>query len=279
MRAAGSVVSFFLVALWLVSPSTALAAEAPKEVVTTQGSFPLTECGLPEQKTIPAMFDELDYQGAVQTYLWAMPQMTVAGQHHSNKYYGAKSSTDFLYMYKDPSVPGMLTPNTIVQYIVRYGFDWLMVMSQAYQESRLDHSARNKSGAIGIMQIKASTAADKNVNIADITNLENNIHAGIKYLRFIRDRYFEPEAMDDLNKTLFSFAAYNAGPSRITRLRKQAASEGLNPDIWFDNVEVIAARRIGIETVQYVSNIYKYWVAYRLSREQLAAAANSPERV
>jgi membrane-bound lytic murein transglycosylase MltF len=168
------------------------------------------------------------------------------------------------------------TAHLFQQYADRYGFDWLMVMSQAYQESRLDHRAHNRSGAIGIMQIKPSTAADKNVNIADITKLENNIHAGIKYLRFIRDRYFEPESMDDLNKTLFSFAAYNAGPSRITRLRSQAARDGLNPDLWFDNVEVIAARRIGLETVQYVSNIYKYWLAYRLSREQLAEAAKVP---
>jgi membrane-bound lytic murein transglycosylase MltF len=168
------------------------------------------------------------------------------------------------------------TAHLFQQYADQYGFDWLMVMSQAYQESRLDHRARSNAGAVGIMQIKPSTAADKNVNIADITKLENNIHAGIKYLRFIRDRYFEPEPMDDLNKTLFSFAAYNAGPSRITRLRNQAADEGLDPNIWFDNVELIAAKRIGLETVQYVSNIYKYWVAYRLSREQLAERASSP---
>jgi hypothetical protein len=120
MREVASVTVLFLLGLLLVSPSVAQAAEEPKAVVTTQGSFPLTENGLPEQKTIPALFDELDYQGAVQAYLWAMPQMTVAGQHHSNKYYGAKSSTDFLYMYNDPSVPGMLTPNTIVQYIVNF---------------------------------------------------------------------------------------------------------------------------------------------------------------
>ena len=120
MRTAGNHSISFLLALLLVSPSVALAAEEPKEVVTTQGSFPLTERGLPEQKTIPALFDELDYQGAVQAYLWAMPQMTVAGQHHSNQYYGAKKSTDFLYMYKDPSVLGMLTPNTIVQYSVNF---------------------------------------------------------------------------------------------------------------------------------------------------------------
>ncbi len=159
------------------------------------------------------------------------------------------------------------------KYAERYDFDWLMVMSQAYQESRLDQAARSKAGAVGIMQIKPSTAADKNVNIADIDKLENNIHAGIKYLRFIRDRYFAGEAMTELDKTLFSFAAYNAGPARITRLRNRAAKQGLDPNIWFDNVEVIAAKRVGREPVQYVSNIYKYWIAYRLSREHLDGVA------
>jgi hypothetical protein len=101
-------------------PSVVLALKEPKEVITSQGSFPLDERGLPQQKTIPALFDEMDYQGAVQAYLWAMPQMTVAGQHYSNRYYGAKDPLDFLYMYEDPSVNGMLTPNTIVQYIVNF---------------------------------------------------------------------------------------------------------------------------------------------------------------
>ncbi len=169
------------------------------------------------------------------------------------------------------------TAHLFQKYAAQYDFDWLMVMSQAYQESRLDQNARSHTGAVGIMQMLPSTAADKNVGIEDINKLENNIHAGNKYLRFIRDRYFEDEPMTDLNKTLFSFAAYNAGPAKVARLRREAAREGLDPNVWFDNVEVIAARRIGRETVQYVSNIYKYWVAYRLSRdtlkESLAAAA------
>jgi membrane-bound lytic murein transglycosylase MltF len=150
-----------------------------------------------------------------------------------------------------------------------------MVMSQAYQESRLDHGARSSTGAIGIMQMLPSTAADKNVGIPDITSLENNIHAGNKYLRFLRDRYFEGEPMSDLDKTLFSFAAYNAGPAKVAKLRREAERQGLDPNVWFDNVEVIAARRIGRETVQYVSNIYKYWVAYRLSRETLDEALSA----
>ncbi len=167
------------------------------------------------------------------------------------------------------------TAHLFQKYAAQYDFDWLMVMSQAYQESRLDNSARSHTGAIGIMQMLPSTAADKNVGIPDISGLEDNIHAGNKYLRFIRDRYFEKEPMSDLNKTLFSFAAYNAGPARVARLRREAERQGLDPNVWFDNVEVIAAKRIGRETVQYVSNIYKYWVAYRLSRDTLKASLAS----
>ena len=168
------------------------------------------------------------------------------------------------------------TAHLFQRYASMYGFDWLMIMSQAYQESRLDNSLVSDAGAVGIMQLLPSTAADKNVNIADVGELENNIHAGNKYLRFIRDRYFEEEAMDDLNKTLFSFAAYNAGPARIASLRKAAAAQGLDPNAWFDNVEVLAAQRVGREPVDYVRNIYKYWIAYRLSRAQLDAAVNPP---
>ncbi len=165
------------------------------------------------------------------------------------------------------------TAHLFRRYADRYDFDWLMIISQAYQESRLDHSLVSDAGAVGIMQVLPETAADRHVNIDDITVLENNIHAGNKYLRYIRDTYFESEPMDDLNKTLFSFAAYNAGPNRISRLRNEAARRGLDRNVWFDNVEVIAARRIGSETVEYVSNIYKYWVAFTLSRDRLTASA------
>jgi membrane-bound lytic murein transglycosylase MltF len=61
--------------------------------------------------------------------------------------------------------------------------------------------------------------------------------------------------MDDLNKILFTFAAYNCGPGRMKQLRAAAAHKGFSPNIWIDNVEVLAAERIGRETVTYVSNI------------------------
>ena len=151
------------------------------------------------------------------------------------------------------------------RYAGEYGFPWLMVTAQAYQESRLDQTMRSPAGAIGVMQLLPSTAADKNVDIDDIEDLEHNIHAGVKYLRFLYDRYFADADMDELNKSLFAFAAYNAGPARIARLRRKAKEMGFDPNIWFRNVEVVAAQDIGRETVQYVSNIFKYYIAYRRS--------------
>ncbi len=151
-------------------------------------------------------------------------------------------------------------------YSDQYDFDYLMIAALAYQESRLNQSLRSEAGAIGIMQLLPTTAADKNVGIPDIETLENNVHAGVKYLRFIRDRYFSDPSIDALNKNLFTFAAYNAGPAKIRRLRAEAKKKGLDPNVWFGNVEVVAARKIGRETVQYVSNIYKYYIAYSLTR-------------
>ena len=163
--------------------------------------------------------------------------------------------------------------DSMVEYFQRYageyGFDWLMVAAQGYQESRLDQSARSQVGAVGVMQILPSTAADPSVGIPDIEVLENNIHAGVKYLRFMRDSYFADEGLDSLNGALLSFAAYNGGPNRIARLRLEAAEIGLDPNLWFDNVELVVSKRIGRETVQYVSNIYKYYVAYRLIADQV----------
>ena len=113
------------------------------------------------------------------------------------------------------------------------------------------------------MQVLPTTAKDKNVAITNIDILENNIHAGSKYLRFLKSRYFSDESIDELNRNLFAIAAYNAGPARIAKLRREAEKKGLDPNVWFNNVEVIASLRIGQETVRYVGNIYKYYIVYK----------------
>ncbi|MHA7815970.1 MAG: MltF family protein [Pseudohaliea sp.] len=150
------------------------------------------------------------------------------------------------------------------RYGERYGIEYLMAAAQGYQESRLDQSVRSHAGAVGIMQLLPSTAADPNVGIPDISTEENNIHAGIKYMDFIRSRYFDDPAISDLDQLLLSLAAYNAGPARVGSLRRAAEAVGYDPNVWFDNVEVLAAREIGRETVQYVTNIYRYYLTYRM---------------
>jgi membrane-bound lytic murein transglycosylase MltF len=139
--------------------------------------------------------------------------------------------------------------------------------AQGYQESGLDHGRRSHVGAIGVMQVMPATG--KEMKVGDIRQVEPNIHAGVKYVRYMMDHYYADEPMDALNKGLFAFASYNAGPARIRQLREKAAKRGLDPNKWFNNVEIIAAESIGRETVQYVSNIYKYYLAYQMVVEQV----------
>jgi len=154
------------------------------------------------------------------------------------------------------------------RYSDQYDVDWLLMAAQGYQESQLDQSARSHVGAIGVMQVMPATGKD--LAVGNIREVEANIHAGIKYMRWMIDHYYEKEPMTKLDKALFAFASYNAGAGRISRLRMEAAKRGLDPNVWFHNVEYVAAEKIGAETVTYVSNIYKYYIGYHLLLEARA---------
>jgi membrane-bound lytic murein transglycosylase MltF len=166
------------------------------------------------------------------------------------------------------------------KYGEQYDFDYLMLAAQGYQESLLDQRRRSPAGAVGIMQVMPKYAAAKPISIRDVSTADGNIKAGTKMLRNIRDNYFDDSDIDPLNKTLLSFASYNAGPNRIARLRKVAKEQGLDPNVWFGNVDLVVARDIGQETVVYVSNIYKYYIAYKLalaaSQSEAAAKPAAP---
>ena len=155
------------------------------------------------------------------------------------------------------------------EYAGRYDLDWLLLTAQGYQESRLDHSARSPAGAVGVMQLLPSTGAE--MEVGDVMELDNNIHAAAKYVRFMIDRYYNDPEIAEEDRVLLALASYNAGPRRVRELRAEARKQGLDANRWFDHVEVIAAQRIGRETVDYVRNIYKYYVAYQLilARNQL----------
>jgi len=163
------------------------------------------------------------------------------------------------------------------KYGAQYDMDYLLMAAQGYQESTLDQTVKSPVGAIGVMQVMPATA--KELNVGDITRIDANIHAGVKYMRFMMDQYYANEPMDTLNKGLMTFASYNAGPGRIRQLRRETEKRGLNPNVWFGNVERIASERIGRETVTYVSNIFKYYVTYRLLAEQLERRESAKEQL
>jgi membrane-bound lytic murein transglycosylase MltF len=158
---------------------------------------------------------------------------------------------------------------TLIDFFKKYGdkydVDWLLIAAQGYQESQLNQKARSHVGAIGVMQIMPATGRD--LKVGDIRKVEPNIHGGIKYMRWMIDNYYGKEPMTRLDKALFAFASYNAGAGRVAQLRQEAAKRGLDPNVWFHNVEYVAAEKIGAETVTYVSNIYKYYIAYSLVME------------
>jgi membrane-bound lytic murein transglycosylase MltF len=163
------------------------------------------------------------------------------------------------------------------KYGKKYNFDPLMLAAQGYQESQLNQGAKSPVGAVGVMQLMPATG--KELNVGDIRIVEPNIHAGAKYMDQLMSKYFPDARFDELNRTLFAFASYNAGPGNISKMRKAAEKSGLDPDKWFNNVEVVTAQKIGIETTTYVRNIFKYYAAYKLMEETSGAAQKAREQV
>jgi membrane-bound lytic murein transglycosylase MltF len=161
----------------------------------------------------------------------------------------------------------------------QYSYPYLMLAAQAYQESRLNQRLRSRAGAVGVMQIKPSSAAQSPINVRDVYKLDRNIEAGAKFMHFIETQYFERDPLDEVTRSLFATASYNAGAEKIRTLRQEAAAGGYNPNLWFRNVEIVASAEIGGETVQYVRNIYTYYLAYKMVIERQAESAQTEQKI
>jgi len=166
------------------------------------------------------------------------------------------------------------------KYGAEYGIAWVMLTAQGFQESRLDQKKVSRAGAVGVMQIKPSTAADKNVGITGVReDPDKNIHAAIKYLNFIRSRYFSDPGIAPVDQIAMSLAAYNAGPARIASMRKKTKQAGLNPNVWFNNVEQITRKNVGSEPVNYVANIVKYYIAFKTTLDTAVQRMDATEKL
>ena len=163
------------------------------------------------------------------------------------------------------------------KYGQQYNFDPLMLAAQGYQESQLNQNAKSKVGAIGVMQVMPATG--KELKVGDVRVTEANIHAGAKYMDQLMTKYFPDANFTGNDRTLFAFASYNCGPGNVAKMRKEAAKRGLDPDKWFNNVEIVTAEKVGIETTTYVRNIYKYYVAYTLTTAAMEQQQKARESI
>ncbi len=203
---------------------------------------------------------------------------TLLGNIYFNRYYkDTKWIKNPLSLTKDADMQKYI--RLFKKYSERYGFDWMLIMALAYQESGLDNNRESHAGAVGIMQIRPETASDSKIGIKKVHLLENNIHAGVKYLAFLRDRYFNDEGMRERDRFRFALAAYNAGPARIRKIRKRAEEMGLDPDRWFRNTELAALKYIGQETVRYVSNINKYYLIFKFALDSERVRDTAKEKL
>jgi membrane-bound lytic murein transglycosylase MltF len=205
---------------------------------------------------------------------WAMKQGVVA--------YRMNSYMKRVKELKDPTGKAeykrfMATLAIFEKYGKKYGFDPLMLAAQGYQESQLDQNARSHVGAIGVMQLMPDTGAS--MKVGDIRVTESNIHAGVKYMDTLMEQYFPDAHFSEGNRPLFAFASYNCGPGNVSKMRREAVKRGLDPDKWFNNVEIVVAQKIGTETTTYVRNIYKYYVTYKLTLDAMEQQKKAREQV
>ncbi|WP_420332751.1 transglycosylase SLT domain-containing protein [Roseibium sp.] len=237
----------------------------PEAAVRTDG-----EIAIAVRKTAPKLLEEINGFAA------SVQKGTLLGNIIFKKYL---QEAEYLRDMRDESYQADLDKFTELfeKYGKEYDFDWLLIAAQSFQESKFDPKAHSSAGAVGLMQIKPSTAEGKPISITGIAaDTDKNVHAGVKYLRYIADQYFADLKGKQANQTFFALAAYNAGPSRFEKLRAKAKQEGYDPDKWFGNVEWIVAAQIGRQPIEYVGNIYQYYVVFHNARrhEQAGTAAD-----
>ena len=156
--------------------------------------------------------------------------------------------------------------------VTEYHFDWRLIVSQMYQESRFDPLAHNSSGAKGLMQMLPRTA--KELGVTNLTEPEQAISSGIRYLNWTRERFSKDLPVQE--QIFFSLASYNAGYGHVKDAQRLARKLGLRDDKWFNHVEkamlLLQQKKYykkarfgyvrGTEPVNYVRNIHQRYLSY-----------------
>jgi membrane-bound lytic murein transglycosylase F len=136
---------------------------------------------------------------------------------------------------KNTLITGEISPydHAIKKYAKKYEFDWRLLAAQMYQESRFNPKAESWAGAQGLFQLMPRTA--RSLGIKRLHLPEQNIHAGVKYLRQLFNQ--TESSLQLRQRTRFALAAFNVGYGHLSDARRLAKRLKLDPDRWFRNVE------------------------------------------
>mgnify|MGYP000858984444 CR=1 FL=1 len=156
-------------------------------------------------------------------------------------------------------------------------WDWRLLSSLIYQESRFDPNVVSWAGAFGLMQVMPATGKNFGVDITSATPKEN-IATGIKYIKWL-ESYFIDLVPDEDERLKFVLGSYNAGPGHILDAMRLAEKNGMDPKVWDGNVAVWLLKKSdpeyyndssvrhgysrGQESVNYVTEILERYKHYK----------------
>lgn len=133
---------------------------------------------------------------------------------------------------------GHISPydNLFKKYAGSINWDWRILASQGYAESRFNNSAVSWAGARGLMQIMPRTAGAYGLSMDKITEPEANIRTAVAIIKDL-DNSLKKYVSDPVERRKFVLAAYNSGIAHIYDAIALAKKHGKNPQVWSGNVE------------------------------------------
>lgn len=170
-------------------------------------------------------------------------------------------------------------------YAPRLNWDWRLLASQSYQESRFKPTARSWVGATGLMQLMPATGRD--MGVTRLTDPEENIRGAVKYIEWLT-KYWTKHISDPGERLKFILASYNTGIGHVEDAQRLALKNGNDSKYWNDVAYWLlqkSKREVytdpvvkygfsrGIEPVTYVSLILERYDHYRQFVVQDVAAA------
>ena len=163
----------------------------------------------------------------------------------------------------------------IKQYAAELNWDWRLLASQAFQESRFKPAARSWAGATGLLQLMPATARE--FGVTNPLDPADNVQGAVRFLKWLQN-YWARRIPDEGERLKFVLASYNCGAGHVEDAQRLAEKYGGNPEVWEDvsywllqkSTQQYSSDAVvkfgfcrGLEPVNYVSHILERFDHYK----------------